>query len=103
MLKIRTTTDDSTEAMRLATQLVESRLAASAHTRAVNSVYTWKDVVHNKTEFEVEFLVDDDNEEQIRTEICKIHHYDVPEIIIEKVKASDDINQWCHNWCHGGI
>ena len=103
MLKVRTTTDDSTEAMRIATYLVDSKLAASAHTKLVNSVYTWEGTVHNKQEFEVELLIDDDMLGKVEETITKMHHYVVPEIISVKVEASSDITKWCHDWCHGGI
>jgi periplasmic divalent cation tolerance protein len=84
------------EAERLAQALVEKRLAACVNVvKGVRSVYRWNDAIENEEEVLLliktgRALLDD-----LRTEIERIHSYEVPEVIaLSVVDGSERYLSW---------
>ena len=79
-LLVVTSVGSRDEANRIASALVERRLAACAQISAIDSYYTWEDEVRHEAEFRVLFKVAasayDEAEQAIRT----LHSYDLPAI-----------------------
>ena len=98
MYKIRTSTDKHALAKQIAHKLVESHAAVSVHIREINSVYEWQNKIEDITEWEVEALVS--NPQDADEIISQLHDYDLPEFIITDVVASNDIENWCRQWCY---
>ncbi len=84
------------EADSIARGLVEKRLAACVNIiRQVRSIYRWKDSIEDSEEF---LLVIKSNREkfpQLKTELERMHSYEVPEIIaLPVVDGSDAYLSW---------
>ena len=79
-LLVVTTVGSRDEANRIASALVERRLAACAQISAIDSYYVWEGALRHDAEFRVLFKVAasayDEAEQAIRT----LHSYDLPAI-----------------------
>ena len=95
-IQVTTTTESKDDANRIATTLVDRRLAACAHVSGpIESVYWWKDNVERaeewvcsvKTRHELYALVEDS--------IQQLHPYEVPQIVaVPVVAGSAAYLQW---------
>lgn len=97
MHRARTSVELHDDAKRIAKELVENHIAVSVHIREIESVYSWEGQVKDKTEYEVEALVH--NTEKFKQYIANTHPYILPEIILDKVKTTPMIREWCNSWC----
>lgn len=77
------------EARKIARAVVEKRLAACVNvvTAPVEAVYRWKWKVESAREFLLIMKTTPRRFEGLKTEILRLHSYDVPEIIALPVKA----------------
>ncbi|MGA8101327.1 MAG: divalent-cation tolerance protein CutA [Candidatus Acidiferrales bacterium] len=77
------------EAKKIARAVVEKRLAACVNvvTGPVESVYRWKGKVESAREFLLIVKTTARRFEALKTEILRLHSYDVPEIIAVPVKS----------------
>ena len=101
MYKVRTSIDSKEKAKEIATKLINHKVAVSVHIREVNSMYQWKGGVYDEIEWEVEALTS--NPEEAGKVIDEYHSYELPELIIIKVEASEGIEKWCNDWCQNHI
>lgn len=70
------------EAERLASHLVETRLAACVNAvPAIRSFYRWKGKVNNDPEVLLVIKTARDRVDAVRAEIEKLHSYELPELI----------------------
>lgn len=97
MHKARTSVESYDDAKRIAKELVEKHIAVSVHIRKIESVYSWEGIIKDKEEYEVEALIH--NIEDFKQYIADAHPYVLPEIIVEKVKTTPMIREWCNSWC----
>ena len=96
IIQVTTTTESKDDADRIATTLVDRRLAACAHVSGpIESVYWWQDKVERaqewvcsvKTRHELYALVEDS--------IQQLHPYEVPQIVaVSVVEGSAAYLQW---------
>ncbi len=88
--------DSQEQAARLARHLVEMRLAACVNIVAgVRSVYRWKGAIEDATEWLLVIKSRRDLFSAIRTEIAKMHSYEVPELLaLPVVEGSDGYLAW---------
>ena len=91
-----TTCDDRGVAERIASSLVEKRLAACVNmVDSVASVYRWKEGVEKAREI---LLLAKTNREQfpgVQAEIERLHSYELPEVIaLPVIAASDRYLDW---------
>ena len=79
-IAVFTTTDNLEEARKLATTLVEKKLAACTQISEIESFYTWENDVQNDQEFRIMFKTTKDKYKDVEKAILKIHSYDLPAI-----------------------
>lgn len=97
MYRVRTSIDDSIIANLLAHRLVSNHAAASVHIREINSVYAWNKKIEDITEYEVEALC---SSVEPCIEVIKVNHpYECPEILYEQINCSNQLKDWCDEWC----
>jgi periplasmic divalent cation tolerance protein len=76
------TCPDMAEAEKLASHLVETRLAACVNAvPAIRSFYRWKSKVENDPEVLLVIKTARDRVDAVRAEIEKLHTYELPELI----------------------
>jgi periplasmic divalent cation tolerance protein len=79
------------EASRIASELVERRLAACVNVvPGVRSVYRWRGAVHADAEWLLIVKTRRDRFEAVRDVIRAIHSYEQPEIVLLDIAAGDE-------------
>jgi periplasmic divalent cation tolerance protein len=88
--QVTTTLPDFSAADRLATALIEERLAACAQVSGpVSSTYRWQGDLQRATEFYCNIKTSLDRLPALRVRIRELHPYDVPEIITAPIMDGD--------------
>lgn len=83
-----TTCGSEEEASRIAEHLVQQRLAACvSFLPALQSVYHWRGAIERSQEFLLIIKSTREKLESLEAGICKLHSYEVPEIIAVPVVA----------------
>jgi len=95
-MAVVTTVPDVLVSERLATRLVEERLAACANiVPSVTSIYRWEGSVQRDDEVLVVFKTAEDRVADLRDRIVELHPYDVPEVLaLRVVDGSEEYLQW---------
>ncbi len=93
---VLTTCETEEEASTIARTLVEKRLAACVNIMpSVKSIYRWKDKIEDASEILLIIKSRRDLFDALRTEISKIHSYELPELIaIPIVDGSESYLTW---------
>lgn len=78
---VYTTSKDKKLAKKIASSLVEKKLAACVNVKKIYSFYMWKNKLQNHKEFELKIKTKRKNFKKIKKQICSLHVYDTPEII----------------------
>ena len=87
-LHVQTTTDSRAEAMELAREAVEARLAACAQVAGpVASTFWWEDGVERTEEWLVLLKLPADRFDELAAFLLERHSYDEPEIIATPIVA----------------
>lgn len=76
------------EAKRLAAHLLNKKIVACVNFFKAESSYLWHGKIENKKEIVLILKTKDANWKKVRSEIEKIHSYDIPCIIKLKAKAN---------------
>jgi periplasmic divalent cation tolerance protein len=85
------------EARKIARTLVEHKLAACVNLlpTAIESVYRWKGQIDSAREFLLIVKTTRKRFAAVQSEICRLHSYDVPEIIaLPIISGSRDYLRW---------
>lgn len=83
LMAVLTTVPDADVAERLATRLVEERLAACSNlVPGVTSIFRWNGQVQRETEVLVILKTTQAAFPQLRARIIELHPYDVPEVLV---------------------
>ncbi len=83
-----TTTPSAEEANRIATALVERRLAACVNiSAAMQSVYRWKDAIEQSQEFLLLIKTDESHTAAVESAIRELHSYELPECVVLPILA----------------
>lgn len=95
-MAVVTTMPDVLASERLATTLVEERLAACANiVPSVTSIYRWKGSVQKDDEVLVVFKTTESAVAGLRDRIVELHPYDVPEVVVLRVvDGSEEYLRW---------
>jgi periplasmic divalent cation tolerance protein len=95
-LLILTTAESDSEARKIATALVERKLAACVNIiPKVQSVYRWKDKVESAEEFLLLIKTVKVQQKQVQSAIRELHSYELPECIAIAVDSgSSEYLQW---------
>jgi periplasmic divalent cation tolerance protein len=93
---VLSTCGSAEEAARIARTLVEKKLAACVNVMpAVRSVYRWKGAVEDQEETLLVIKSSRGLFDQLRTEIEKLHSYEVPEVIaVPIVEGAEGYLEW---------
>ena len=98
-IQIQTTTSDRAEAERLATQLLQQRLAACVQVSGpITSSYWWNDQLETSEEWLCTIKTLRDLYDQVEQAIHRLHSYDEPEILaLPVIQGSDGYLNWLAN------
>jgi periplasmic divalent cation tolerance protein len=96
LVQIVTTTSSAEEARRIATALVERRLAACVQiVGPVESVYRWQGKIETANEWQCLIKTRQSKYSAVEAAIRELHSYDVPEILAFPISdASPAYRQW---------
>jgi periplasmic divalent cation tolerance protein len=87
-LHVQTTTDSRAEAMELASEAVQARLAACAQVAGpVASTFWWEDGIERAEEWVVTLKLPADRYPELADFILERHSYDEPEVIATPIVA----------------
>lgn len=82
VVTVLSTAPDAAVAERIATALVEERLAACANViEGVTSIYRWKGEIEREREVLVVLKTTSEAMEKLRLRIVELHPYEVPEVL----------------------
>lgn len=85
---------DEATAQRIATQMVELRLAACANIFPIASAYWWNGAVQQENEWVSVLKTRPELEPRLEEAIRQIHPYEVPCILRFEVRANGDYEKW---------
>ena len=86
---IITTTFDSIDTCKdFANKLINQKLAACCQIHKIDSIYLWKDDINSEQEFQL--ICKTLKKDELVSFIKSSHPYDIPEIIIQEVKTSEE-------------
>jgi periplasmic divalent cation tolerance protein len=88
------TNPNASEARKLASALLERRLAACANFFPIRSTYLWKGKARNSREVVSILKTRAENWERLKTEVQRLHPYEVPCIIKIPVQANRSYEDW---------
>ncbi|UCC81314.1 MAG: divalent-cation tolerance protein CutA [Candidatus Zixiibacteriota bacterium] len=98
LLVVYVTCGSEEEARRLASMLVENRLAACVNVTDVSSVYEWKGKIENDREKLLIIKTIEQKFGELEEFVKKNHSYQCPEIIALEVKAgSKEYIEWANS------
>jgi periplasmic divalent cation tolerance protein len=102
-IQISTTTGDRNTAERIATELVDRRLAACVQISGpIASTYRWKDKIETTEEWLCTIKTLAENFSSVEAIVRQLHPYDVPEILAVPVTAgSAAYLDWLRNESQG--
>jgi len=66
--------------VKIANQLVKSKLLACVNISKISSIYSWKGKIENTSEYLAIFKTTQKNKKKLKEKIKETHPYDVPEI-----------------------
>ncbi len=72
---------NESDARRLASDLVQNKMAACVQIHPVTSIYTWEDQVHTDPEFRLMIKTKSSNYKEVEAFILERHDYEVPQIV----------------------
>ena len=94
-LVVLTTTEEKADARKIASTLVEERLAACVQIMPIESFYRWKGKIENSGEYLCLIKTTSSLYPALEKRLKEIHPYETPEIIaLSIVKGSEDYLAW---------
>ncbi|QDT70819.1 Divalent-cation tolerance protein CutA [Planctomycetes bacterium MalM25] len=104
MLLVTTTAPDEATAQRLATALVEARLAACVQVSGpVTSTYRWRGAVETGPEWLLTAKTTEERWAEIERLVTELHPYETPELIATPIAhASAAYGAWVREEVRGG-
>ena len=96
LILVLTTADSERLSLKIASSLVEQRLAACVNiVKSVRSVYRWKDKIHDDEEFVLLIKTVRASFEDVRRTIRELHTYELPDIVALPIETGDDkVVEW---------
>ncbi|MEM9840007.1 MAG: divalent-cation tolerance protein CutA [Pseudomonadota bacterium] len=91
---VTTTLPGQAEAEALARQLVEERLVACVQMTPITSVYRWEGNVETAPEVRLDCKTTEAKREALLARLSELHPYDVPEVLVTQVEASEGYAAW---------
>lgn len=95
IIEVTTTCGCQESARKLADLLVEARLAACVQISGpIESVYRWQGKINKDAEWQCRIKSSVRVKEQLLVFIATHHDYDVPQVVVAVVEASESYAQW---------
>lgn len=94
LILVYITNKDESGAKKVAKHLLNKRLIACANTFPVSSMYWWNKKIEKTREYVVIAKSVEKNFEKIKTEVKKIHSYEIPCIIKINVEVNEEFEEW---------
>lgn len=92
---VLTTTDNKSEAEKIAKALLESQKAACVQIMPIDSIYRWEGEIKQDAEYLLFIKTVDKHFEAVQKHILALHSYEVPEVIqIPIEQGSPDYLKW---------
>lgn len=85
------------EARKVASHLLQKKLVACANFFPIENSYWWKDKIGNSDEIVSIVKTKTENWEKVKSEVKKIHPYEVPCIMKLNVEANEDYESWINS------
>ena len=102
-IAILTTTDSKDDAHRIASALVERRLAACVQISAIDSVYTWDGETQQSPEYRLLVKTTGERYAAVEAAIRELHTYDLPAIVgFDFEHAFEPFAEWVAENSSGG-
>jgi len=90
-IQVVTTASSAEEARRIATALVEERLAACVQIAGpIESIYRWQGKVETATEWQCRIKTRGQHYESVEATIQRLHSYETPEIVAVPIIAGSE-------------
>ncbi len=96
---IYTTHESQEEAQRVSNALLEGKQIACANIFPIQSAYWWHGVLEGGGEWVALLKTVPENWEKVKTEIIRLHPYEVPCIIKIEVEANPEYESWIRASC----
>ncbi len=93
-IMIYITHENAEQANRITSHLLKQKLIACANTFPITSAYWWKDEIANESEVVSIVKTTKENWEKVKSEVKRIHPYEVPCIIKIEVAANEEYEAW---------
>jgi periplasmic divalent cation tolerance protein len=101
-LLVATTVATRQQALELAREMVERRLAACAQITAIESVYRWQGAIEQDAEFRLLFKTRPSAYPRLAATLRERHPYELPAIhAIHTVQADAAYAEWVRDSCDG--
>ncbi|WP_340818686.1 divalent-cation tolerance protein CutA [Methanolobus sp. WCC4] len=91
---VYTTTGNKEEARRIASRLVEQKLAACVNMHPIDSIYEWEGRIEQDTEIALSIKTTSSKVETVTGCIKEMHSYDLPAIISWEIKGEKQYLEW---------
>ncbi|WP_165324455.1 divalent-cation tolerance protein CutA [Rhizorhabdus phycosphaerae] len=88
MILVMTTCSTPEEADRIASLLVEERLAACVQIQAAQSVYRWAGRIERAGEWTLQIKTSEALADAVRDRITSLHSYDLPEFVVLRADSA---------------
>jgi periplasmic divalent cation tolerance protein len=97
LIAVFTTVDQREQAQRIATTLVQRRLAACAQISEIDSIYSWQGEVRQEAELRIVFKTTAAAYPALEAALRELHPYTLPQIVALPVEhAFAPYAQWVH-------
>ena len=93
-IMIYITHENAGQADRITSHLLKQKLIACANTFPITSAYWWKKEIDSEGEVVSIVKTKKENWEKVKSEVKKIHPYEVPCIIKVEVEANQEYEAW---------
>jgi len=94
MILIYITCKDNKEAKKISKALLEKRLVACTNLHKIESMYWWNNQIKEDNEVVIIAKTKETNYEKVKTEVKKLHSYDIPCILKIKAEANEGYDKW---------
>jgi periplasmic divalent cation tolerance protein len=65
---------------KIATELIQNKIAACVNITEISSIYSWQGKIENSSEYLALFKTTQKNKKSLKEKIMKTHPYEIPEI-----------------------
>ena len=91
---IKTTFSSIKDANALQDILLEKNLASCVQSSQIKSAYIWENKICKEDEIQLSIKTNKKNVKKIESIIANTHSYEIPQILIQKSKASKSYFKW---------